>query len=311
MKYPHPRMLVYIAMADAYALAVEYVDPKAFPDLFHQASLFQEYLSHPVLHQEPGIYSDDTEMSVANAQVLIEYQAPFTPLMFANAYVRQFRLGGQRKGYARHFQAFLEKTQSGQEFLNMINSHSDKNGAAMRSVPLGVLPSVKSVLNASAMQVLLTHATPAGIFSAQCVALMSHFALYEDASFSRLHEYLMAHLPEQEKWIQKMQEPWSGPVINRKDHGGEGVGINTVHAVYHLLVRGHSLMDIMKTLILFGGDTDSVAAIAWGIASVRMKQERLPSFLETYLEPGNPGVGKDYLQLIGTKLMAKYAFCTV
>ena len=193
----------------------------------------------------------------------------------------------------------------------MINSHSDKNGAAMRSVPLGVLPSVKSVLNASAMQALLTHATPAGIFSAQCVALMSHFALYEDASFSRLHEYLMAHLPEQEKWIQKMQEPWSGPVINRKDHGGEGVGINTVHAVYHLLVRGHSLMDIMKTLILFGGDTDSVAAIAWGIASVRMKQERLPSFLETYLEPGNPGVGKDYLQLIGTKLMAKYAFCTV
>ena len=308
MKHPNPNILLYIAMADAYALAVEYVDQSRHPELFEEALLTQRYLQHPVHHQAPGNYSDDAEMSAANAEVLLRSHSPFTKLQFAQAYIRQFNAGGRRKGYARHFQAFLEKTPNGVAFLRNIRPHSDKNGAAMRSVPIGVLRTPKEVVEIAKIQAQLTHDTPAGIFSAQSVALISHYALYEDGPFTDLDAYLQKYLPRSSRhWIMQLNASWSGGVADRKKQGGEGVGINTVHAVYQLLLQGESLIDIMQRLIRYGGDTDSVAAIAWGIASTRMQDEVIPDFLEACLEQGNPHTGAVYLKTLGAGLMAKYS----
>ncbi len=78
----------------------------------------------------------------------------------------------------------------------------------------------------------------------------------------------------------------------------------TAHAVHTLLTTNNSLMDIMRQVIEWGGDTDSVAAIAWGIASARHQDEVLPDFFEHDLEIGRP-YGKIYLEEMGTRLMAR------
>jgi ADP-ribosylglycohydrolase len=85
------------------------------------------------------------------------------------------------------------------------------------------------------------------------------------------------------------------------------VAITTVHAVTDVIVREKSLMGMLGRVIRWGGDTDSVAVIAWGIASARFRGEKLPEFLERDLEGGNATTGADYLRQTGAALMARFA----
>jgi len=66
------------------------------------------------------------------------------------------------------------------------------------------------------------------------------------------------------------------------------------------------LMEAMRQMILWKGDTDSVASIAWGILSARRKTEELPAFLYRDLELGNAETGVPYLAKIGRELTDKY-----
>ena len=303
MRNSNPNMLLYIAMADAYASAVEYNNT-----LREECLKFERYHAHPTHGNLPGTYTDDTEMSVANARVLLQYDEPFTPLMFADAYVREFQRGGRRKGYSQGFQAILERVHMGTELLGELKPDSVQNGAAMRAVPLGVLPTVEQVLAVATLQARITHDTPEGRFSARAVALMSHAVLYEDMVFlPDLGEYCQKHLPPedlQQRFAYVFSRPWSEMSV--KPYMGVSVAITTVHAVVDVLARENSLMGIMRRIINWGGDTDSVAAIAWGIASARYQDEKLPAFMEHNLEQGNSKTGAVYLRLLGEKLMYKY-----
>jgi ADP-ribosylglycohydrolase len=63
----------------------------------------------------------------------------------------------------------------------------------------------------------------------------------------------------------------------------------------------------MSRVASWGGDTDSVAAIAWGIASARYPDEVLPQFLEIDFEAGRGNYGAQFLKDLGEQLMCKYA----
>lgn len=88
---------------------------------------------------------------------------------------------------------------------------------------------------------------------------------------------------------------------------GLGVGLNTAWAVHTLLVQETSLRGIMERIIEWGGDTDSTASIAWGIASARYPDEIIPEFLERDLEASDPQYGPVFLRDLGRKLMEAYA----
>jgi ADP-ribosylglycohydrolase len=77
----------------------------------------------------------------------------------------------------------------------------------------------------------------------------------------------------------------------------------TAHAVHTLLTSQASLLEILTQTLMWGGDTDSVASIAWGIASARYGNEILPEFFERDLEVGRP-YGVSYLKSLGTQLMS-------
>lgn len=311
MRHKNNDILLMIAIGDAYAAAVEFIEksPDIMKEHVSRALDFDSYLQHPY-HNDlvPGAYTDDTEMSVANARVLINYDYPFTRLQFAQAYLNEFIRGNMRRGYAGGFHKFLSEISDGKEFLDKINSNSDKNGAAMRSVPFGVMCSIDEMLNAVTMQAEITHNTHAGCFSARAIALMSHFALYRTEDLSGLENFVMAYLPleDAKKYGDIFYEPWdNGPVTKRDNYP---ISVTTVHAVYHLLKKYNSYLDIMKRLIVWRGDTDSVAALAWGIFSARDSGDYdIPAFMYQELESGSDKTGVKYLSRIGEELMNKYA----
>jgi ADP-ribosylglycohydrolase len=306
-------MLLRIAQGDAYGMATEYIELPRDRLVQERALAFERYVKHPRHDVLAGKYTDDTQMSIAVAEVLLDETSarlrarskqdtsreatsarldpPTLTRELADAFVRCFQRD-PRKGYSRGFQAFLESVKDASDFRRRVRNDSDKNGAAMRSVPIGVLHDPALVKRVAEVQAKITHDTPGGVLSSQAVALMSHFALHMDEPLSALPAWLDRELPAH-------LAPWDGaPVI------GPGVGMNTARAVLTLVSQEESLLGIARRAIAWGGDTDSVLAIAWGVASARMRED-LPEFFERGLEDGP--YGRTFLRELGARLATAYA----
>ena len=293
-------MLLRIAQGDSYCLATEYIKHPRDTELQEKVLKFDRYYKHPNHSLKPGQYSDDTQLSIAVTEVLMldgaqDMSEATLSRAFVESFVRCFKRD-PRDGYSRGFQAILEEIQNADEFVLKIVPNSDKNGACMRAVPIGVLPNVEDVLAVSEMQAKITHNTPEGVWSAQAVAMMSHFALHSDKAFSEMGQFCTEYFDE-----------------GFSDHIGQDfnervctphVAIKTVQAAYHAIIGSTNLLDVMRKIILWGGDTDTVAAVAWGIASTRMT-ENLPPFFDGGLEDGE--FGRDFLLKLGTDLMERYS----
>ena len=238
-------------------------------------------------------------MSIAVSEALFESSNP-NIACFGDKFLECYKRD-RRGGYSDRIQKLFESSGVGVDIITAKGAaNSDFNGAAMRAVPIGCLPDPEQVKHVAAKQALLTHDTLGGVLSAQLVALMSHYALYYDMPFQYMHSFLVKCLGTVAVDICL---PWDGRVAVGKDK--PGMGMLTARAVHTLLCEEPSLMSIMKRLICWGGDTDSVAAIAWGIASARYQDEVFPEFMERDLElAGN--YGPVFLRSLGTRLMQKY-----
>jgi len=308
MRNSNRKLLLYVAMADAYGMGAEYLKPGRQKDDEALAKVlkFERYVAHPRTDYAPGAgrYTDDTEMSVANTHVLLSDKTRYRKIDFAEAYVQEFAFGGRRRGYSKAFQAILEKVATGEELLAALDPSSEKNGAAMRAVPFGVL-SLVSALEATTVSASVTHDTAIGMFSARAVTLAAHFALHYQYPLSDVREFIETHLPKEDRqFLNVVTSPWTGGPVVGNSMGP--VGLTTVNAVLSLITEQASLMDMLKTACRWGGDVDSVASIAWGIASSRLQDEELLEFLERDLEFGSPKTGRERLCTLSAQLMAKF-----
>lgn len=303
-------MLLRIAQGDAYALPYEYVKDEDAPGLKQELLKLERYHRHPTYHNMgAGTYTDDTQMSIAVAEVLWENaQGTMNGYMSTETFMRRFFEAFKRDprdGYSRQLQRILEGSKTFEEFVETLVPCSNANGAAMRAVPIGVISDPEQVVKVATLQAAGTHSTPGGVDSAVTVALMSHFALHSTRDLTEVLEWGSQYCSA----FEGFHEPWEGRVKARDDVPGDpGVGMNTAHAAHTLLTQERTLKGIMRQVIEWGGDTDSVASIAWGIASCRCQDEVLPSFLEDDLERS---VGSDYgpqfLKDLGKRLMESYA----
>src|SRR3989338_1532836 len=202
---------------------------------------------------QPGCYSDDTQMSIAVAEVIVGLRHS-TGIMpnardFVDAFVRVYKRD-RRSGYSKAFQVFLDSVVDTDDFIKRIQSNvSEKNGSAMRAVPIGALPHPGQVLVVASIQARTTHNTYMGRFGSRPVALMSHFALYESAGFDKLSEFLMDYLHEEiNTLIPNLRTRKRGPVLQPVP--------NTIHAVFDLLTHSDSLFDVLRKAITMCFDTD-------------------------------------------------------
>jgi ADP-ribosyl-[dinitrogen reductase] hydrolase len=282
-------MLLELAVGDAYGAGFEY----ASPDVIRRQNTLAGYIQHP-RHRgtRPGMYTDDTQMSLAVAEALVSGER-WTPENLAEHFVRAFHRD-PREGYAGGFHAFLKTVRDGHDFLARIRPDSDKSGAAMRAAPLGVLPSAGTVLDRCRVQAALTHDTPWGIQAAQASSLMSHYFLYRLGSKARLGEFLRGMVSG--PW----SDPWAGKVGSK--------GWMSVQAAVTAVMRNDRLSDLLRDCIAFSGDVDTVATIALAAASCSDEYEQdLPNNLVNTLE--NDAYGRDYIVELDRQLLQLAGRC--
>ncbi|HEX8033432.1 MAG TPA: ADP-ribosylglycohydrolase family protein [Ktedonobacterales bacterium] len=276
-------MLLELAIGDAYGAGFEYVDR----DVVRKHNNLSRYVRHPRHRIRPGSYTDDTQMSIAIAEVIVA-DAAWTPLTLASKFVEVFKRD-PREGYAGGFYEFLHHVQSGEQFLAEIMPTSDKSGAAMRAAPIGVFPTIAEVIERTTIQAAITHNTPEGITAAVAAALMSHYFLYHLGPKRELAQFLEQHVPGE--WSQ----PWQGKVKSK--------GWMSVRAAVTAVTQYDTMSALLSGCIAFTGDVDTVAAIALAAASrCNEVTQDLPETLVYQLENGP--YGREYLQSLDARLLS-------
>jgi ADP-ribosylglycohydrolase len=277
-------MLVEIAIGDAYGAGFEFCSREKIA----AHNTLAAYVEHE-LGLQAGRYTDDTQMSIANAEVLLATSDAHSD-DFADAYVRCYRRD-RRLGYAKGLQSLLNECDTGAMLRQRIRPDSKRNGAAMRAVPLGLIAEKQRVMALASEQAMVTHATSEGVLSSQAVALMAHLLMYENARLDDLPDLVARAigLP--------LRRDWQAEV--------ECDAIQTVHAVSTALLRNRSMSGLLRDCVNFGGDVDSVAAIAMGLASLsREYVADIPHVLANGLEDG--AYGRNYLRRLDDALAKRF-----
>lgn len=279
-------MLVNIAIGDAYGSGFEF-KPAEFVECHNTAEL--PYLPHSLSTRGPGNYTDDTQMSLAIAEHIIE-GGKWTQKAVAQRFIDTFRRD-PRDTYAKHFNEFLKTVKNGEDFMKRIRNDSMRSGAAMRSLPLGVIPSLEALKTAALIQASVTHNTHEGRDSSYAVALIGHYLYYAKGPIKELADFLKSYIPGY-AW----ELPWIGRVPSE--------GIPCVRAALTVLT-GEILNvgEVLRKSIAFTGDTDTVGAIALGAAM--LDRERASWEIPPHLLEGLEDLryGKTHLRITERKLM--------
>ncbi len=277
-------MLCEIAIGDAYGAGFEFSDRLK---IVHFNTL-AGYVKHE-LGIGAGHYTDDTQMSIAVSEVLLSGKAVSSDA-FAQAFVDCYKRD-PRKGYAKGLQELLDGCADGAALRQRIRPESRRNGAAMRSVPLGLIPEKSALAQAARAQAVVTHHTTEGVLSSHVVALMTHFLLYDRAALIDLPTLI-----ERETGF-VLATDWDSEVACD--------AIQTLHAVNTALQRNISMAALLRDCVNFGGDVDSVAAIAMGVASVSSEYIwDIPDVLTLGLE--DQAYGRKFLTQLDAALAAKF-----
>lgn len=279
--------LSLIAMADAYGAGFEFA---RFNTAEHNT--LTRYLKHNLEGTAPGSYSDDTQMSIAVARTVLEHDEPGKQ-EFIDAFVTTFK-ADPRATYAQGFYMFLCSCADGSDFAARIKPTSARSGAAMRVGPIGLYADIEKVMRVAKRQAQTTHDTPEGIASAQAVACAVHYNAHvkrrdnAPAFFDFLNDMVPGF-----SW----ETPWQG----RTSVGG----LPCARAALTAVSRNSRYTDLLKDCVNFGGDTDTVCAMAAAVAALDRNYDLdVPSWMVDGLEQGP--YGRPMLERLDDELLAHY-----
>lgn len=275
-------MLLEIAIGDAYGAGFEFSPVEKVL----KYNNIHEYQTHEKGEIGVGKYTDDTQMSLAIIELMLS-KKKLSAENFAKYFYKSFNRD-PRKGYASKFYDILMKANNPEEMTSMLIPNSTRNGAMMRSVPLGRCANTKFIMDVCRVQSSITHATEVAIKSSQIIALASHY-LMRGAKLDNLDNLLKNHFLRLDiNYYHSTSVPCDA--------------IITVDAVMTALIRNRNMCSLLMDCINFTGDVDSVAAVALGLASLTDEYDRrLPISLLNSLENGP--YGKDYLIAIDKQFM--------
>jgi ADP-ribosylglycohydrolase len=278
-------MLLEMAVADAYGIAFEFVEPEVL-ELNGVRNTMARYYQNPnYAGVKPGQYTDDTQRALANCNIMCNHNE-YDAEEYANEYLEILKRD-PRDGYSRRYQKFLEETPNAIEFIRTITRGS-ANGALMGVAPLGYLRTPGEVILAAGIQAFTTHSMTTMPYACG-VALAAHYFIHKIGPKACLTDYLHEHIPQ-----------LAGPYIR-----SAGVAQMSARATYYLMLDGirdnTSLAGIIRWAVDQGGDTDSIAAATVAVASCSDEfQNDIPQVLRDGLENGT--YGRDYLIQVDSEL---------
>jgi ADP-ribosyl-[dinitrogen reductase] hydrolase len=278
-------MILEAAIGDAYGAGFEFQEL----DYIIKNNDLTQYHKHGMYTEIYKRYTDDTQMAIAIAELLLE-DDNWNEVKVADKFVEVFHRD-KRRGYSDRVYNALDASKNGNDFLKIIDNRSSGNGSAMRAYSIGLLKDIPQILDFCEIQAKTSHNTAEGISCAKRIALAVHFYKYQLGDKSSLIDFINDTLKEKE--IYKVTSP-----IDMH-------GYFTTQAVIKIVSEANSMKNCLKEGIDFGGDTDTVAALCMAILSHKKDCEKtLPKFLYDELENGT--YGKDFLISLDHKLTLKF-----
>ena len=292
-------MLLEIAMGDAFGRPFEFAPVEHRNKYFaldRYAPVGLESIKQGI--NQPGIYTDDTQMSLAVANHMISElsQTHYDyAQVFLSLYKADRKQGYSRLGYSRRITGLLESP-TAEEFVRQAAKIEPRssNGCAMRCLPLGLYSTPEQVKHAAVIQTTLTHATLDSIIATQYLALMAHYCYHRlTTDFS---DWLYSHMPPLDYRDVKNIKNWGEVSMDALD---------TVSFVIGNVLEHEKMSEMLECAVRSGGDVDSTCALSLGLAS--LMEDRVNDLhpnLHAKLENGI--FGRDYIMEMDKLLFEKY-----
>ncbi|MBR3031814.1 MAG: ADP-ribosylglycohydrolase family protein [Clostridiales bacterium] len=205
------------------------------------------------LFSKESTWTDDTVMTVAVAEALMEAGRDATAEEIKKACVKSMQKWGRKYPYAGY----------GARFIHWVHSEHPKpyksygNGSAMRVSAAGWLyDTIERTREVARATAEVSHNHPEGIKGAECTAAVIFMAR---KGFSKLliAEYVLMEF--RYDFMETVDEM-------RKRHAHVETCMDSLPKAIRSFIEGESYEDVVRNAVSLGGDTDTLAAIAGAMA---------------------------------------------
>lgn len=253
-------------------------------------------------------YTDDTQMTIGVAEALAADGAIVEARL-----CRQFTANyAPSRGYGRGARAVIEAMERGEGHAEVAERYfpggSFGNGAAMRVAPVGLAfrddpPRLREQARFSALP---THRHPLGVEGAELLAVaVAHASRVERLNRDALFEDLRSACSSAE-YRDKLDEAarLDSPAGLARLGNGIAATESVPTAIASFALAPESFAEAVGHVILLGGDTDTMAAMAGALSGAYLGLAGLPPRLVALLEDGHQG--RSHLLDLADRLFEAY-----
>jgi poly(ADP-ribose) glycohydrolase ARH3 len=251
-----------------------------------------------------GTYTDDTEMAIALAEVLIERDECDEDVLAAQFLAQHDPRRGYGAGTLQVFALWRRGVAVSEAASRVFRGGSYGNGAAMRVAPVGVrfADEPERLVREAARSARVTHAHRQGIAGAVAQASAVGAALRGDDPLAAARE--AAGTPELRLALDvaatSLAEKWS-PLDAAAVFGTESSALRSLPAALYASARAESFEEACTFAVRMGGDTDTIGAMAGAVAGARFGGAAIP---RRWLGPLEDGVrGRSYVEELARQLV--------
>lgn len=262
-----------------------------------------------------GIYTDDTQMSIAVAETMLS--ETFDPGILAENFVIAYKRD-RRRGYSPETLAMLEDSRNGPGFIASMTyiqkADRKSDGSAMRAVPIGLFPNTEDAIKNAVINSETSHTHTHAVSASVAVALASHYFYYDYGPREKVVGYIIQHM--EQKWagicdylgaVNSLEKFDYKTILGEySDFGPPYTDAKPVLGTILFMIKkyhGDPARAITETLSL-GGDTDTTLSMILGIIMVDHPAGVLPAELIKNLE--NEKYGREYILRLGKLLDEKF-----
>lgn len=240
---------------------------------------------------QPGQYTDDTLMSLALSRSLARCGG-FNPSDIAKEYLAWY-LSKNTRGIGGTTAQAMENLRMGISWddSGVKGEHVCGNGTAMRATPLGLVyrNNLVDLITYAKQDAQITHNSSEAKCGSMAIALgtalLSHQNLMPEEVLDAVIDVLPDSIVKTKLLLAKKH--LEDATDERKallEIGSQGYVPETVAAAYYCLVAGEDFKEVVTKAVRAGGDTDTTAAIAGGMAGTFYGLDGIPDEYKAQVE---------------------------
>ncbi len=254
-----------------------------------------DYQSSDFHHLKPGQWTDDTQMSLAVAESMLESRF-YDPVVASVKYLAWYQSGNCR-GIGTSTQQAMQKLADGKEWNVSGIENAEGNGTAMRAAAIGAYQKGTERLRSSAhwarIDATITHKSDEAKEGSAAMAVAAcHLCTggRKDALLTTVLEHTeKSQVRTGLEGVYRALRRGDSLVdfLKTKDWLLSGVSphvVQSVPAAFACFVFSNNFEDTVRNAIRLGGDTDTTAAMAGALAGSHYSYEGIPEALKTPLE---------------------------